>query len=285
MNLFFRFNRTRTMIPSRNIKEPVFTLSDTLTAEQLDYYETHGYIHFKNFLNADTVPVIIKALEDVQEQWIAEEREKVNGVPIKYGTDLNGKKIVQRFAFASLFNPVLHEVLKDPRLKALFPLLQADGERIGEYEKDGLVVNHYINSETSRFTQMGWHTDCLRDVFYGKRIMPMLNVGIHLDNYDPRNGGLRIIPGTHKQDLFNLLFRKKYYLSHKADPDEIGLKITAGDLTVHDGRSWHRVERSPLIGEASRRRVMYIPMISGEYQPKDENSSTQFYQRLSKLVR
>ncbi len=266
-------------------KEPVFTLGEKLTQEQLDFFETHGYIHFKNFLQSETVPSVIKALEDVQEQWIAENREKVNGVPIKYGVDLDGKKIVQRFAFASLFSDTLHELLKDRRLKALYPLLQAKDERIGEFEKDGLVVNHYINSDASSFTKMGWHTDCLRDVFYGKKIMPMLNVGIHLDNYDPKNGGLRIIPGTHKQDLLNLLFRKKYYVSHKPDPDEIGFNITAGDLTVHDGRSWHRVERSPITGEASRRRVMYIPFIGGDYQPKDENSSTQLYQRLSKFVR
>jgi len=276
------------MVEIKNIRmknEPVFTLGEVLTVEQLNFFETHGYIHFKNFLNPETVPKVIKGLQDVQEEWVSENREKVNGVPIKYGIDLDGKKIVQRFAFASLFSPVLHELLKDPRLKALFPLLQAKDERIGELEKDGLVVNHYINSNASKFTKMGWHTDCLRDVFYGKKIGPMLNVGIHLDDYDPKNGGLRIIPGTHKQDLFNLIFRKKYYVSHKPDPDEIGFNISAGDLTVHDGRSWHRVECSPIVGEASRRRVMYIPFIGGEYRPKDEKSSTQFYQRLSKFVR
>src|SRR4051812_12162026 len=96
---------------SINIKEPVFTLGETLTAEQLDFFETHGYIHFKNFLKPEIVPTVIKALEDVQKQWVDENREKVNGVPIKYGVDLDGKKIVQRFAFASLFSEVLHELL------------------------------------------------------------------------------------------------------------------------------------------------------------------------------
>lgn len=270
---------------SPTINQPEFILGETLTAEQLHFFETYGYIHFKNFLNPEVVSAVINALEDVQKQWIDNKRDKINGVPIKYGVDLNGKKIVQRFAFASLFSKTLHDLLKDSRLKALYPLLQANDERIGEFEKDGLVVNHYINSDASKFTQIGWHTDCLRDVFYGKKTAPMLNVGIHLDDYNPENGGLRIIPGTHKQDLFDLLFRKKYYVSHKPDPDEIGFNITAGDLTVHDGRSWHRVEKSPLTGEASRRRVMYIPFIGGEYQPKNENSSTQLYQRFSKFVR
>jgi len=273
------------MIAENSNNHPVFTLSERLTTEQIEFYNEYGFIHFKNFLKPETVPDIIRAMNDVQEKWIQENREKVNGVPVKWGVDLDGKKIVQRFAFASLFNPVLNELMQDPRLKALFPLIESDDARIGDHEKDGLVINHYINSDDSSFTKMGWHTDCLRDVFYGRKIMPMLNVGIHLDDYDPKNGGLRIIPGTHKQDLFNLLFRKKYYLSHEPDPNEIGLKITAGDLTIHDGRSWHRVERSTVIGEASRRRVMYIPIISGDYQPKNENSSTQLYQKFSKLVR
>ncbi|MEI9935232.1 MAG: hypothetical protein WDM71_10380 [Ferruginibacter sp.] len=29
-------------------------------------------------------------------------------------------------------------------------------------KKDGLVVNHYVNSPYSKFTQLGWHTDSPR---------------------------------------------------------------------------------------------------------------------------
>ena len=132
---------------------------------------------------------------------------------------------------------------------------------------------------------MGWHTDCLRDVFYGKKILPMLNVGIHLDNSSPANGGLRLIPGSHNQKLLSLLFKKKYFLDHKPDKDEIGLTVKAGDLTVHDGRLWHRVALSPLKGEESRRRVMYVPIISGDYKLKNEKSPTLLYQKFSKLVK
>jgi ectoine hydroxylase-related dioxygenase (phytanoyl-CoA dioxygenase family) len=268
-----------------NFEYPIFTLSDKLTAEQVEFYEEYGFLHFRPFLNPDAVKEMIKGSEAVQDIWIKENREKVNGVPIKYGFDIDGKKIVQRFAFASLFNPVLHELLQDKRLTALYELLQAPGGRIGEYEKDGLVLNHYINTDNRNFAKMGWHTDCLRDVFYGKKVMPMLNVGVHLDDSSPANGGLRIIPRTHKQSLFNLLFRKRHFMDHKPDKEEIGLTVKAGDLTVHDGRLWHRVALSPLRGEISRRRVMYIPVISGEYKPKDEESPTLLYQKLSKFVK
>jgi ectoine hydroxylase len=266
---------------------PKFDFSEKLSQEQIDFFEQYGFLHFNRFINPESVQLFMREMDTIQQKWIAEDVEKVNGVPIKYGADVDGKKIVQRFAFSSQHSDVLHEFLQDPRFAALFPLLGPDAEnaRVGENEKDGLVINHYINSATSKFTKMGWHTDSLRDVFYGKKIMPMLNVGVHLTDAIPNNGGLKIIPGTHKQGLFDMLFKKTYYLSHKPDPNEIGLLTKAGDLTVHDGRLWHRVALSPLRGEVSRRKVMYVPVICGEYDVRNENSSTVLYHRFQWIVK
>lgn len=264
---------------------PRFTLGPSLTNEQLDFFQQHGFLHFRGFAEPATVQKLLRATEEVQRQWLAEHVEKVKGVPIKYGQDVDGSRIVQRFAFASHYSPVLQEFLEEPRFQALFPLLEAPGGRVGINEKDGLVINHYVNVSGSEFSQMGWHTDSLRDVFYGKRIGPMLNVGFHLDGTPATNGGLRLIPGTHRQSLREMLFRKKYYKDVSHDPNEIAVETEAGDLTVHDGRMWHRVAQSPLVGEASRRRVMYVPIVAGKYQPKHENSPTPFYLRFLHLVK
>jgi len=73
---------------------------------------------------------------------------------------------------------------------------------------------------------------------------------------------------------------------HAGDADDLArfdLEIEAGDLTVHDGRLWHRVQQSPFEGERSRRRVMYIPIITGAYQPKTVDSPTPFYHKLGQL--
>ncbi|HVA98521.1 MAG TPA: phytanoyl-CoA dioxygenase family protein [Bacteroidia bacterium] len=263
---------------------PRFTLEEKLTEEQISFFEEQGFIHFEKFISKEKVQELIKAAQDVEDRWAADKREKVNGVPIKYGIDENGKTIVHRFAFLSLHSQAFHELLQDTRIPALFPLLQAPG-RIGENEKDGLVLNHYLNTGTSNFTKMGWHTDCLRDVFYGKKIMPMLNVGIYLDDSSDDNGGLRVIPKSHKQNFVKLVFGKKYFVDNTPDENEVAINASAGDLTVHDGRMWHRVALSPHMGAKSRRRVMYVPVISGKYAPKSEESPTQLYQRFSKYVK
>jgi phytanoyl-CoA hydroxylase len=261
-----------------------YSLGDTITEEQIDFFNEHGVIIFRNFLSKDQVNECINELKRIEQLWLDEQRNKVNGIPLKFGMDEKGNKTIQRLCFTSQYSNALKQLLEDARLKALTAFLQPYEGRIGENEKDGLVINNYINTANSGFTQMGWHTDSPRDLFLGQKIMPMLNVGIHLDTCLFDNGGLRVIPGTHKQNVLKLLFGKKYFIDNSDDKREVGFDINAGDLTVHDGRTWHRVKQSPLVGEASRRRVMYVPIITGKYKPKNEDSKTPFYHKLSKKV-
>ena len=269
--------------PFRN-DYPVFQLAEKLTPEQKIFFDKNGFIHFKNFISREKVADLLKESEAIQNEWVNKDYKTINGVPIKYGTDVNGKKIVQRFAFINKHSEKFAELLRDARLKNLFDFIGADDCRIGENEKDGLVFNHYINTNESNYSQLGWHTDALRDIFQGQKIMPMLNVGIHLDNSTTDNGGLRIIPGTHNKGIGTMLFKKAYFISHKPDKKEIGLNVEAGDLTVHDGRLWHRVARSPFTGEKIRRRVMYVPIITGKFNPRNENSKPLLYQRLISIT-
>jgi ectoine hydroxylase-related dioxygenase (phytanoyl-CoA dioxygenase family) len=262
--------------------ESNFELGKKISQEQLDFFNQHGIIVFRNFLTPEKLMNCIGELRRIEAQWIAEGRDKINGIPLKFGKDEHGNVIIQRFCFTSLYSDTLHELLKDERINTLPELLKPYSGRIGENEKDGMVVNNYINTPNSCFKEMGWHTDAPRDIFQGQKIMPMLNVGIHLDTCLFQNGGLRVIPGSQRQNLFRLLFRKKYFIDNREDVKEVGFDMFAGDLSVHDGRIWHRVKKSPLTGEASRRRVMYIPIITGKYIPKNDKSKTPFYHRFTR---
>ncbi|HEY0175900.1 MAG TPA: phytanoyl-CoA dioxygenase family protein [Pedobacter sp.] len=261
-----------------------FSLGNQITAEQKDFFNRNGFIHFRNFIKQETVNDIIQASLQVQEKWISTQQIKVNGIPIKYGKDLDGSAIVQRFAFINQHHSLFAELSHDPRFEVLLSLI-GEGARLGTEEKDGMVLNHYVNGPESKFTQMGWHTDGLRDIFQGQKLNPILNVGIHLNRVKPENGGLRVLPGTHKQSLYQMLFRKRYFLDNNADALEMAITPDPGDLTIHDGRLWHRVAQSSVTGEESRRRVIYLPVIAGKYEPKHEKSPTAFYQRFANLVK
>lgn len=263
------------------IENRYFTLGTELTSEQLDFFDTNGYILFKGFLTPEKVAEIKDEVNRVEKNWLKEGVEKINGVPVKFGKDEAGNKIVQRYCFLSQHSDVLHQLVQSTAMHLMPGFLHPYQGRIAEDEKDGLVLNNYLRTPESKFTHMGWHTDSPRDLFMGGRIMPMLNVGIHLDDCPFVNGGLRVIPGTHKQSFLKLMFGKKYYVDKDADPREVGFNINAGDLTVHDGRIWHRVEQSPFTGIKSQRRVMYIPVVTGKYQPKTKDSKTPFYHRFT----
>ncbi|WP_153796182.1 phytanoyl-CoA dioxygenase family protein [Foetidibacter luteolus] len=255
-----------------------------ITQDQTEFFQQNGYLHFKQFLPRETVQHFLQELNNIQQLLLEKGIDTVNGIPLKFGRDGNGDTFIQRFAFASHYSKLFRDFLKDPRLQPLLQPLQPYEGRIGENEKDGLVVNHYINTPDSAYKQLGWHTDSPRDLFLGSRIMPMLNVGLHLDDYPKEKGGLRILPGTHNQGIFSLLFKKKYFIDNRPDPKEIGFDIEAGDLTVHDGRLWHRVQQSPYYGEQSRRRVMYIPFVTGAYAPKKADSPTPLYHKIGKVL-
>jgi hypothetical protein len=47
-----------------------FTLTETISTEQKNFFEEYGFIHFENFINADAVDEIIKASEEVQTKWL-----------------------------------------------------------------------------------------------------------------------------------------------------------------------------------------------------------------------
>jgi phytanoyl-CoA hydroxylase len=265
--------------------QPVYFFGEMLSEEHILYFRKNGFIHFKNFINKETVREFLKELSEIEKHLLNNRIDQVNGIPLKFGLETNGSTILQRIAFTSHFSETLNKFLNDSRFNELLKLLAPFEGRVGGNEKDGLVFNHYLNTETSNFSRLGWHTDSPRDLFLGlSRILPMLNVGLHLDDCPADNGGLRILPGTHTQNIFRLLFRKKYFIDNKPDKHEVGLDIEAGDLTVHDGRLWHRVQRSPFIGNKSRRRVMYIPFVTGEYKPKHKDSKTPIYHKLAQII-
>lgn len=261
----------------------MFTLGEALSPGQAQFLDQNGYIRFRGFLSPGEVDEILAALKGVEERWIGEAREKARGTPIKYGRDLSGARYVNRFAFASLYSDELHRIFSAPKFARLSGIF-GPGFRLAEDEKDGVVVNHYVNLEGSRYKQLGWHTDGLRDLFLGQRLRPLWQVGLYLDDSPRSKGGLRLIPGTHRQGLAGQLFRKLYFLSHAPDEGEVCVEAERGDLTIHDGRLWHRVARAEVTGEASRRRVAYLPFIDGPRRPRTEDSPTPLYHYLQRLT-
>ena len=261
-----------------------FALGASITPEQRAFLREHGFLLFSRVATPDEVAMLVAEMERIETRWLAEGRTRVFGIPLFFGTDEREQPFLQRLAFTSVFSAKVHAFVRDPRFTPILALI-GEGARIGDQEKDGVVFNRYLNVPGSVYPRLGWHTDGLRDLFYGRMPQEQLNVGLHLDGCTRDNGGLRLIPGSHRQGFLSMCFRKPYFVWHRPDPAEHCVETEPGDLTVHDGRLWHRVARSTLSGADSLRRSMYLPYLTGPYEPKSEDSPTPAYHRVGEWLR
>lgn len=261
-----------------------FRLGPTITDEQRAFLDEHGFLVFEQVASSEELAGMLADLEEVQARWLAENRKFLNGIPLFVGKGASGEPFIQRFTFTSMFAPAIRQFVLDQRFEPVRRLI-GENARVGHDEKDGVVVNRYINVPGSAYPQLGWHTDGLRDLFYLRMPQQMLNVGLHFDRVTAAEGGLRLIPGSHNQGFWDMCFRKLYFVSHAPDPKEIAVETQPGDLTVHDGRLWHRVARSPHTGLQSLRRSMYVPYLTGPYEPKSDQSGTPAYHHLGRMGR
>ncbi|MEE2779262.1 MAG: phytanoyl-CoA dioxygenase family protein, partial [Myxococcota bacterium] len=260
----------------------VFQLGPQITPEQHRFLDTHGFLHFRGVASPDEVEMLRSEVDRIAESFTGEGRRKVRGIPIFYGRDKQGAPLAQRLPFTSTFSESIRALIRDERFEPVRRLIGEDA-RIGDEEKDGLVANRFVNVPGSIYPRLGWHTDGLRDIFYGRMPQQMLNVGLHLDRCYRQDGGLRLIPGTHLQGFVGMAMGKPHFVWHKPDPQEICVETEPGDLTIHDGRLWHRVARSQTPGAV--RRSMYVPYLTGPVEPKHEESSTPGYHYLGRVMR
>ncbi len=253
-----------------------FTLGNKITPEQQVFYDTYGFIHFKKVFDESIILKMREEIAKATQNLIYNKVMRINGVPIKYGENKEGKFIAQRTPFMNKLSPFINSIVTSEQLKPLLEFIP--NSRFGLIERDGVVINHYVNAKKSKFKKLGWHNDSIRDIFYLEKIRPMLNVGIGLYPSSKTLGGLRVLPGTHSKGILNTLFGKWHIIDNRPDPNEVAVEVEVGDLTLHDGRMWHRAE-SPKEKLSFERMSLYFPILCGPIKPKNEKSKPPFYLR------
>ena len=268
---------------NRVIEVPDFRLEDRLTAEHIDFFETFGFIRFKRFLPRERAQELYQALQELTLELAAKGTDSINGVPLIKGARDDGSPYFGRIPFASLQHPEFAAFLRDPRFQAIIDDL-APGSRLGEDERDGLVVNRFRNEAGAKYKNLGWHTDSLRDLAYFEKPRRYLNVGFSITDSPMKVGGLRLLPCTHNQSVASMLTTKLHFFDMTPDPNELAVETEAGDLTIHDGRLWHRTALAEVTGDVSERCVTYLPIMDGPVIRKHEKSPTPIYFHLKKFL-
>lgn len=190
-----------------------------MTDEQREQFEQEGYLIVPDALDDDTLGRLLEAGDRVEK----EEREK---------NDLDPGALMAKFR-TIVEDDVFLELLDWPKT---FPLI---------WDILGWNVQHYISHliyyppEAKGSVDLkpgGWHQDGGRPVPEMERPQPRLSlkVGFWLtDISEPENGGIRIIPGSHKRD------RPPERTPGNEFDDSVQVQVKAGTAVLFDRRMWH----------------------------------------------
>ena len=140
--------------------DTVFELGDSITQEQSDFLDQHGFVHFRAVASPEEIAQLTREHERVCAEHVAQGRDSVYGIPIFYGRDADGSMLLNRSPFSSVYSEEIAKFVRDPRFEPIRRLIGEDA-RIGDEEKDGVVINLYknrgtghTNRKTKAFEQM-----------------------------------------------------------------------------------------------------------------------------------
>ena len=92
----------------------------------MKFFDRFGIIQFKNFIDKETVLLFLPGSKIlVQNDLLNSKTKKVNGIPLKFGTDIDRSRLIQRIAFTSFYSKTLREFLKEEKLEKLLQLVRA----------------------------------------------------------------------------------------------------------------------------------------------------------------
>ena len=130
---------------------PDFTLGHELTAEQQSFFEEHGFIRFRGVATRDECDVLCAALDSLSSEWVETERESVLGIPLQWGY----RPMARSTCNLRVLLPLLEQRQGVLYLRPLNPSVACGEEaRLAQTEKDGVVVNDFINDEGSTWESL-----------------------------------------------------------------------------------------------------------------------------------
>jgi ectoine hydroxylase-related dioxygenase (phytanoyl-CoA dioxygenase family) len=178
--------------------------------EILRLYERDGFVIFRNVLDAALLAQATEHVACLQQRH-----------PELRGEDL-GHELVAR-------DPFWVRLVSDDRLLNIAE--QFVGPDIA------LFASHYICKPPYSGRPVLWHQD---GAYWPLEPMEVVTMWLAIDNSTPENGGLRVIPGSHREDLHELRARDdvdSVLGSESAtNVDErlaVNLTLSAGDVEVH----------------------------------------------------
>lgn len=207
-----------------------------LSPAQLDSFKINGFLHIPGLIPAHE----LKAVQDDTWDLIQKGLEtQLDDPTYCYGADASDKGRKCLFRINHLLDHHGHASFK--LLLAYPPLLQAVAQAVGN-DHFASTVHSTVFKIPHRGYPVPWHQDPVQ-----VRRWPVFNVDIYLDEANPDNGGLYVIPGSHLAGFHGSReFVESWTQGKEEDaPGAIPVLTQPGDVLFHSttvlhGSFWNR---------------------------------------------
>lgn len=201
-----------------------------LTAKQVRQYHDHGYLAVPDVLSGDEVAELRRVTEELV--------EASRGVAAH--TDLydleadhsSAEPRVRRLKNPNLHHQTYDRTLRHPAIVDIVDQLVGPGVRYRSTK---------LNMKSAGYgSPVEWHQDW---AFYPHTNDDILAVGVAIDAMSEDNGGMMVVPGSHRGPLYDH-HQDGYFVGavtdHDVDPAEtVLLEVPAGGITLHHVRALH----------------------------------------------
>jgi phytanoyl-CoA hydroxylase len=201
-----------------------------LSAEQVQQYQTDGYVAVAGVLPAEE----IEELRRVTEEFVDKSRhatDHTDEFDLEPGHTAEVPRL-RRLKYPEKLHPAYDRVMRNETIIDMVAQLV------------GPDVRHFggkLNMKAAGFgSPVEWHQDY---AFAARTNDDMLAVGVPLDDMTSENGCLLVVPGSHKGPIYDH-FQGNVFVGGITDPDfdpgnVVPLELAAGDISIHHGRSLH----------------------------------------------
>ena len=217
-----------------------------LTQEQIDFYQTNGYIVVENAISAKD----IAELHKITDEFVDKSREVTEHTNV---FDLEPGHTSESPQLRRLKNPVALHPIYDRMLRHNY-ILDSVAQLIGPNVR---YDTSKLNMKSAGFgSPVEWH----QDFAFATPVTndDMLSVGLAIDDMTRDNGCLLFIPGSHKGPIYDH-HQNDVFVGGITDPDfkpddAVPIEVKAGGITIHHTRTLHA--SAPNLSGQSRRLLL-----------------------------
>jgi hypothetical protein len=225
-----------------------FAAHDVVAIEQ--FFGEHGFAIVHGLYTDTQLDDLESELTHQQGRLLAGELPDVCGTVILDDPDalIDGRPFAHYVCHITEVSPITREAAHHPVLIDFVERLLGPSAWLLEDDRFGVVYQDARPGPGSGYSRIGWHTD--EQSGPTLRVWPSVAFTIHIDPTSPRNGFLRVVPGSHLGTDDDMPPGFEYV------PGEIGLYCGRGDVLLHHSRLWHSAARATDDGaDAIRRHV------------------------------